>query len=392
MPCPQLTLALTVALHSHRHPRQAARRTLPDGAVFVPYSGGWPALGWPGHRFVLPPPVAEVPGPSAAGLHPFTPPGFAPPLSPFTPVTQPHLESVTQRDRQLEPANLCFAPPGQPDLLQQQPQPPTDPGVLTLLASGYSPWTDMLHADTSGAPANAALHVARAVGESEDYGAAPQPFMEPAAAWVPVTVPEPLPAGAVPQQEDGLMRWHFQLRQPLRPMPLSSAAVAVQDPLDCIARLDTMAGPAPALVPHHVEVNDGAAKSPLHRGPECPKPGFADAACGSCKFCLRRLRPAQCMSRSRDPAPTRAWFAADRCHAAPPCFKLRRMCCSPGTPPQSCSRRGGTNAVSAGRAGRRGRAANRLRFPNPVAAARDGHRTPRHGAGCGLPPKLAARP
>jgi len=135
---------------------------------------------WSAQRFVLPPPVVALPGQSATGLHPFTPPGFAPPLSPFTPVTQPHPEPATQRD-QLEPVQFCFAPPGQPDLLQHQ-QPPIDPAVVTLLSGGYSPGISTPHTDSVGASADAALQTGGAIRGSGDYDVAFQPVMEFAAA------------------------------------------------------------------------------------------------------------------------------------------------------------------------------------------------------------------
>ena len=258
---PQLATALTIASPPHLHPRRPLHRTLPDGAVFVPYSSGWPAMEWSAQRFVLPPPVAALPGQSATGLHPFTPPGFAPPLSPFTPVTQlqPELqpEPATQRDR-LEPVHFCFPPPGQPDPLQpQQQQPPMDPAVLMLLSSGYSPGISTQHTDAAGASANPALHTAGGTRDSGDYSVGPQPVLDFAAAWVPVAESEPLSAAGTAQQEDGLMRWQLPPRHPLQPMELATAASAVQGPLVSIAPLE-----GTPLVLHSVGIPDGVPDSP----------------------------------------------------------------------------------------------------------------------------------
>jgi len=218
---------------------------------------------WTAHRFVLPPPVVALPGQSATGLHPFTPPGFAPPLSPFTPVTQQHPEQTTQRDR-LDPVHFCFTPPGQPDPLQQQP-PPIDPAVVTLLSTGYSPGIGTLHTDSIGASASAALQTSGTFRGSGDYGVAAQPVMDFAAAWVPITMSEPPSAVGMAQQEDGLMRWQLPPRHPLQPMELAIAAAAVQGPRDCIAPLEGM-----APVPHSGSIPSQVAFAifPLHQSPE----------------------------------------------------------------------------------------------------------------------------
>ncbi len=177
-----------------------------------------------GHRLVAPPAPLTIPGqPGAALGQPFTPPGFAPPLAPFTPHGQQHLQAGSGSQEQgrhdwrsrFAPSNLQqpdeqqqqqgrddwrirSAPADQQQ--QQQQRPRMRSAVRTLLGGRSSP-------GVCGTDHAATMPLEAVAGSYGDLSGS-RPTGDAAGSWVPVAAVSYAEA-AMPsaQQADGLMRW-----------------------------------------------------------------------------------------------------------------------------------------------------------------------------------------